>query len=59
MTGGRSLIIELHGWRGIKRDGGPLGQATTLGFITILWCPFLLSEWVRIRADALRNVLRS
>jgi hypothetical protein len=53
---GSSLIIEIHGWRGIAHAGGGLLTWTTLGFITFAWCPFLLTERLREMIDKLKNV---
>lgn len=53
-----TVVIEFHGYRGISRVGGPLGEITTLGFISISWMPFLLSDWLRQRVGAMKNALK-
>ena len=56
---GRTLIIECHHWRGFAKTGGPLGMATTMGFITVTWCPFLVSSWLKARVLRMRNALNT
>jgi hypothetical protein len=56
---GRTLITQWHGWRGFAREGGPLGVATTVGFFTVCWCPFLVTEWIKSRANAIKNAIGS
>lgn len=56
---GRTLIIEGHGWRGFKRSGGPLGTIITIGWVSVSYLPFLLSAWLRVRLDAMRNAVVS
>lgn len=55
---GATFIAEFHRWRGFSRAGGPLGMATTLGFITVSFVPFLLKEWLKTRLDGMKNALK-
>jgi hypothetical protein len=55
---GASIIIEFHGWRGLTLAGGPFGRVLVLGFTSLTWVPFLLSEWIATRALKLKNVLK-
>jgi hypothetical protein len=56
---GRTLIVELHSWRGIGLIGGPLGTVLCLGFVSIGWLPFLLSHWLKQRLAAMKNAVGS
>lgn len=54
---GRTLILEFHSYRGFGAGGGPLGSVLTLGFISVSWLPFLLSKWLRVRLNAMKNAI--
>lgn len=56
---GSTVIIEIHSFRGIIRAGGPLGVVYTLGFVSVMYAPFLLSEWLRERVSALQGLTAS
>lgn len=56
---GATVILELHGWRGVKRAGGPLGTVLTVGWLSVSYLPFLLSTWLRSRVNALKNAVSS
>lgn len=55
---GSTLIIELHTWRGVGIAGGPLASTLMLGFASVTWIPFLLTEWLKTRVGAMRNALK-
>jgi hypothetical protein len=55
---GATLVIEMHGWRGVKRCGGHLGMVVTLGFVSVCFVPFLLSDWIEVRITGMRNALK-
>lgn len=54
---GRTLIVELHRWRGLKRSGGPLGTVLTVGWVSVSYLPFLLSAWLRARVQSIRGAI--
>jgi hypothetical protein len=54
---GRSLVFEVHGWRGLSAGGGPLGSVLGLGFLSIQWVPYLVSEKMRRVTEALKRLL--
>jgi hypothetical protein len=33
-------------------------MATTLGFITVTWMPFLLTHWLKARVGKMKNALK-
>ena len=53
---GRSIIIEVHGWRGFHIDGGPLGTVLVVGFVSASYMPFLLTDWLKDKIARLKNV---
>ena len=56
MTG--SLIIQVHGWRRPQRGGGALLSWVVLGYVTLAWCPLLITDWLTDRITKLREVLK-
>lgn len=53
---GRTLIIEAHGWRGFHIDGGALGRVLIVGFVSVSYAPYLLTDWLKDRISKLRSV---
>lgn len=56
---GASVLIQFHGWRGLGRDGGPIFSLIKLGFVSVSFMPFLISERIRAGVNGLKNVLKS
>lgn len=53
---GHTLIIEAHGWRGFHIDGGALGRVLIVGFVSVSYVPYLLTDWLKDRISKLRSV---
>ncbi len=53
---GKSIIIEVHGWRRPKMSGGPLGRVLCLGFVSVCYAPFVVSDWLQKKITELRGV---
>ncbi len=53
---GRTVILELHGWRGFHIDGGALGRVLIVGFVSVSYVPYLLTDWLKDRIGKLRSV---
>lgn len=53
---GKTLIIEAHGWRGLHIDGGALGRVLIVGFVSVSYVPYLLTDWLKDRISKLRSV---
>jgi len=56
---GASVLIQFHGWRGLGRDGGPIFSLVKLGFVSVSFMPFLISERLRAGLNALKNAVSS
>lgn len=56
---GRTLIIEGHGWRGFHIDGGSLGRVLIVGFVSVSYVPYLLTDWLKDRIAKLKGVTGS
>lgn len=54
-----SLIIQWHSYRGFDRIGGPLLSVVTLGWVSVSYLPFLLTDWLHAKVNALKGALRS
>lgn len=53
---GATFIIEAHGWRGFHIDGGALGRVLIVGFVSVSYVPYLLTDWLKDRVSKLRSV---
>lgn len=51
----RSLLIEIHPWRGVYRDSDLFMRTWTLGVVTVAWSRFLLTDKLRALLAALRK----
>lgn len=56
---GRTVILELHGWRGFHIDGGALGRVLIVGFVSVSYVPYLLTDWLKDRIGKLKGVAGS
>lgn len=51
-----SVLIEVHGWRCPKMSGGFFGRVFCLGFVSVCYAPFLVSDWLQKKITGLRGV---
>lgn len=56
---GSTVIIEVHGYRGFQIEGGPLGRVLIIGFVSVSYMPFLLTDWLNERIAKLKSVAGS
>lgn len=49
-----TFLIELHPWRGFRRDADLFLRVWTLGWVTLAWSRFLLTDRLRDFIDILR-----
>lgn len=53
---GGSLILIVHGWRGVGRDRDLFNVELRLGFVTVAVCRFCVNDRLRRIADRLHQI---
>lgn len=53
-----TLLLEIHGWRGLSAAGGPLLYLIIAGFFTVGFSPFQITKRLAELTQALRGMVR-